>query len=133
MVCPVRLMVDVRLSEVKFTTVQTDVDLRQVKNNKFGDFSTSQLSKYALGLCNLHCRAVNTTNANEVTVRTWLDRAQGMKCKIPSHVLAERRSTLVFCVDLDHVRDMSNTFRQYGVDARFITSKTQSWSNHISY
>ena len=49
MVCLLRLMVDVRLSEVKFTTVQTDVDLRQVKNNKFGDFSTSQLSRYALG------------------------------------------------------------------------------------
>jgi len=32
----------------------------------------------------------------------------------------------VFCVDLEHVRDMTNTFRQYGVDARFITSKTQS-------
>ena len=38
--------IKVRLSEVKFTTVQTDVDLRQVRNNKFGDFSTSQLSKY---------------------------------------------------------------------------------------
>jgi len=91
---------------VKFTTVQTDVDLRQVRNNKFGDFSTSQLS-----------RAVNTTNANEVTVRAWLDRAQ-----------SERRSTLVFCVDLEHVRDMTNTFRHHGVDARFITSKTQSTS-----
>jgi hypothetical protein len=45
------VMIDVRLSEVKFTTVQTDVDLRQVKHNKFGDFSTSQLSKYALLVC----------------------------------------------------------------------------------
>ena len=42
--------INVRLSEVKFTTVQTDVDLRQVRNNKFGDFSTSQLSKY-VSLC----------------------------------------------------------------------------------
>jgi hypothetical protein len=36
-----------RLSAVKFTTVQTDIDLRQVRNNKFGDFATSQLSRYA--------------------------------------------------------------------------------------
>lgn len=35
----------VRLSAVKFTTVQTDIDLRQVRNNKFGDFSTGQLSR----------------------------------------------------------------------------------------
>lgn len=35
-----------RLSAVKFTTVQTDIDLRQVKNNKFGDFATAQLSRY---------------------------------------------------------------------------------------
>jgi ATP-dependent helicase IRC3 len=61
---------DDRLSSVKFTTVQTDIDLRQVRNNKFGDFSTSHLS-----------RVVNTTNANEVTVRSWLDRAQGNRLK----------------------------------------------------
>jgi len=96
------------LSEVKFTTVQTDIDLRTVRNNKFGDFSIGPLS-----------RAVNTTNANEVTVRAWLDRAKD-----------ERKSTLVFCVDLEHVRDMTNTFRQHGVDARFITSKTQLSDRH---
>ena len=45
-------------------------------------------------------------------------------------ISAERRSTLVFCVDLEHVRDMTNTFRRYGVDARFITSKTQSTLSH---
>jgi ATP-dependent helicase IRC3 len=96
------------LSDVKFTTVQTDIDLRQVRNNKFGDFSVGQLS-----------RVVNTTQANEITVRAWLDRAQN-----------DRKSTLVFCVDLEHVRDMTNTFRQYGVDARFITSKTQVSDRH---
>ena len=42
--------VNVRLSAVKFTTVQTDIDLRHVKNNKFGDFATAQLSRYAFGI-----------------------------------------------------------------------------------
>jgi ATP-dependent helicase IRC3 len=96
------------LSDVKFTTVQTDIDLRSVRNNKFGDFQIGQLS-----------RAVNTTQANEVTVKAWLDRAQ-----------SDRKSTLIFCVDLEHVRDMTNTFRQYGVDARFITSKTPLSDRH---
>lgn len=36
-----------RLSAVKFTTVQTDIDLRNVRNNKFGDFATGALSRYA--------------------------------------------------------------------------------------
>jgi hypothetical protein len=38
------------LSTVRFTTVQTDIDLRNVKNNKFGDFVTAQLSRYAFVL-----------------------------------------------------------------------------------
>jgi ATP-dependent helicase IRC3 len=41
---------NVRLSTVRFTTVQTDIDLRNVKNNKFGDFVTAQLSRYAFVL-----------------------------------------------------------------------------------
>ena len=45
MVCVDKVVLTSRLSEVKFTTVQTDIDLRQVRNNKFGDFSTSQLSR----------------------------------------------------------------------------------------
>ena len=42
-----------RLSEVKFTTVKTDVDLTSVKNNKFGDFSTAPLSRYDGLYCDL--------------------------------------------------------------------------------
>jgi hypothetical protein len=46
MVFHVKSQLTSRLSAVRFTTVQTDIDLRQVRNNKFGDFSTSQLSRY---------------------------------------------------------------------------------------
>jgi ATP-dependent helicase IRC3 len=35
----------------------------------------------------------------------------------------KRESTLVFCVDLKDVQQMTDTFRQYGVDARSVTSK----------
>lgn len=36
-----------------------------------------------------------------------------------------RRSTLVFCVNLEHVRDLTSSFRLAGVDARYIHSGTK--------
>lgn len=35
-----------------------------------------------------------------------------------------RKSTLVFCVNLAHVRDLTNEFRAAGVDARYLHSGT---------
>jgi ATP-dependent helicase IRC3 len=35
-----------------------------------------------------------------------------------------RKSTLVFCVNLNHVRELTNTFRAFGVDARYVYSGT---------
>lgn len=37
----------------------------------------------------------------------------------------DRQSTLVFCVDLAHVADMTAAFRAAGVDARFVTGNTK--------
>lgn len=39
-------------------------------------------------------------------------------------VAADRKSTLVFCVDLAHVEDLTEAFRERGVDARWVSSKT---------
>ncbi|ODQ54468.1 P-loop containing nucleoside triphosphate hydrolase protein [Saitoella complicata NRRL Y-17804] len=89
------------LSDVKFTTVKSNADLTKVKDNPHGDYQVAALS-----------RAVNTPLSNEITVRAWLDKAQG------------RKSTIVFCVDLAHVTDLTNTFRKHGIDARFVTNKT---------
>ena len=36
----------------------------------------------------------------------------------------ERKSTLVFCVNIQHVKDLTQTYRGYGVDARYITAST---------
>jgi len=91
------------LAKVIFTTVQTGVDLSKVKSSIAGDFQTGALSS-----------AVNNVEANAIAVRAWLAKAQG------------RRSTLVFCVDLAHVADMTAMFRQHAVDARFITGETQA-------
>ena len=89
------------LSDVIFTTVQSKADLSAVKKSPTGDFQARDLSK-----------AVNTPATNETTVRAWMSRA------------AERKSTLVFCVDLAHVSDLTAAFRRHGIDARFVTGDT---------
>ncbi|KAI9054999.1 hypothetical protein LZ554_002142 [Drepanopeziza brunnea f. sp. 'monogermtubi'] len=89
------------LSDVIFTTVQSKADISKVKQGASGDFQPGQLS-----------RVVNTELVNDITVRTWLAKAHG------------RKSTLVFCVDLEHVAGLTNTFRKHGIDARFVTGDT---------
>ena len=89
------------LSNVIFTTVQSKVDLSRVKKGSSGDFQVGSLSK-----------VVNTKATNEITVRAWLARASA------------RKSTLAFCVDLAHVSDLTATFREHGIDARFVTGDT---------
>lgn len=37
---------------------------------------------------------------------------------------AGRKATLIFCVNIAHVIELTNTFRQMGVDARYLHSKT---------
>lgn len=89
------------LSDVMFTTVQSKADISKVKKGANGDFQAGELS-----------RAVNNEHVNEITVRSWLAKAQG------------RKSTIVFCVDLAHVAGLTNTFRQHGIDARYVTGDT---------
>ncbi|KAK4126296.1 P-loop containing nucleoside triphosphate hydrolase protein [Parathielavia appendiculata] len=92
------------LSDVVFTTVESRVDLSKVKRKGkggSGEFDTDSLS-----------RAVNTVELNDIVVRAWLAKASG------------RKSTLVFCVDLSHVAALTQRFRHYGIDARFVTGDT---------
>ncbi|KAL0944233.1 DEAD/DEAH box helicase [Colletotrichum truncatum] len=89
------------LSDVMFTTVESTADISRVRSGVNGDFQPGDLS-----------RAVNTDQVNEITVRSWLARAP------------DRKSTLVFCVDLAHVAGLTQTFRKHGFDARFVTGDT---------
>ncbi|KAL2015500.1 hypothetical protein VTK56DRAFT_5355 [Thermocarpiscus australiensis] len=92
------------LSDVIFTTVDSKADLSKVKSKGrggLGEFDTRSLS-----------HAVNTVELNDIVVRTWFAKAAG------------RKSTLVFCVDLSHVAALTQRFRHYGVDARFVTGDT---------
>lgn len=89
------------LSDVIFTTVQTKADLTEIRPGANGDFQTSALS-----------RAINTNETNEIVVKAWLAKAK------------ERNSTLVFCVDLNHVSNLTAKFREYGIEAHFVTGDT---------
>lgn len=89
------------LSDVIFTTVKSKADMSKMKKGTSGDFQIEGLSK-----------AVNTIKNNEIAVGAWQDRA------------GERKSTIVFCVDLAHVFDLAAMFRDCGVDARYITGTT---------
>ncbi|CEI93503.1 hypothetical protein RMCBS344292_07735 [Rhizopus microsporus] len=88
------------LCPMKVTTVQTSIDLSDVRHYG-GDFVISQLSN-----------AVNIRARNDVVISSWKNYAAG------------RQSTLVFAVDIQHTQDLCNAFRQQGIEANFITSKT---------
>jgi ATP-dependent helicase IRC3 len=89
------------LSNVLFTTVAIKADLAKVKSGAGGDFQTTALSK-----------AVSTPENNEATFLAWRGRA------------TERKSTLVFCVDVQHIHELTATFRRHGVEAKFVTGET---------
>ncbi|GJJ13898.1 hypothetical protein Clacol_008155 [Clathrus columnatus] len=90
------------LCDVRFTSVRAKIDLSEVVvNTRTGDFNATSLA-----------HVVNTETINKLVVRAWLDRA------------ASRKSTLVFCVNLAHVRDLTQEFRSIGIDARYLYSKT---------
>ena len=89
------------LSDVVFTTVEMKADLTKVGSGANGDFQTAALSK-----------AINTTETNELVVKTWSAKAK------------DRKSTLIFCVDLSHVTNLTTKFREYGIDAQFVTGDT---------
>jgi ATP-dependent helicase IRC3 len=90
------------LSDVVFTTVKSKANLSRVKSGRDGDFQVGQLS-----------RAVNNDETNEITVKAWLAEA------------GNRKSTLVFCVDLKHVSSLTSMFRKHGIDAQYITGATR--------
>ena len=90
------------LSDVIFTTVKSRANLAKVQPRPDGDFQVAQLS-----------RAVNTNETNSIIVKTWLAQA------------GERESTLIFCVDLDHVSGLTSMFRKQGIDAQYITGATR--------
>ncbi|KAG1825879.1 P-loop containing nucleoside triphosphate hydrolase protein [Suillus subaureus] len=96
------------LCDVRFTSVKANIDLRNVTvNSKTGDFNATSLA-----------HIINTDTVNNLVVQAWLDRAR------------QRRSTLVFCINIAHIRALTNTFKDFGVDARYLHSGTPASERH---
>ncbi|KAK6507433.1 hypothetical protein TWF481_005866 [Arthrobotrys musiformis] len=89
------------LSKVLFTTVKTNISYENVKLRFNGDFNLTELGD-----------AVNTPENNDVTIRSWVEKA------------GDRKSTLVFCVNIKHAIDMTNLFRRFGYEAFYVTGET---------
>ncbi|KDN47737.1 ResIII-domain-containing protein [Tilletiaria anomala UBC 951] len=101
------------LSPLRFTVIRAKIDLSGVKlmsGSSGGDFQTSSLANY-----------INTSEINRLIVRTWLDRCANTD---PAAANQLRRSTLVFCVNIDHVNNLTDKFRAAGIDARSLTGET---------
>ena len=89
------------LSDVVFTTVEIKADLTKVATGATGDFQSGALS-----------RVINTDETNELVIKTWKAKAK------------DRHSTLIFCVDLSHVTNLTAMFRESGINAQFVTGDT---------
>lgn len=118
-----------RLCNMKVTTVQTKVDLSSV-GTRYNDFKEKELS-----------RAINTIDRNDIIVKSWEKYAGKSNCMVDVHLHIgtnkvwhlendNRKSTLVFAVDMEHTLSLCNAFRARNVEARFITSKSSSIERH---
>ncbi|KIS66081.1 double-stranded DNA-dependent ATPase [Mycosarcoma maydis] len=91
------------LCPIRFTSIKADIDLASVKiSNLNSDFATSSLAA-----------VVNTEVVNKIILKAWIDRAH-----------KHRRSTLIFAVNIEHVQELTNTFRSAGIDARYLHGGT---------
>lgn len=103
--------------------MKANIDLRNVTiNTHSGDFSATSLA-----------HVINTETLNKLVVQTWLDRAgQLLRSLLPRQpqiltrmcAARDRKSTIVFAVNVAHVRALTRTFQSAGVDARFLYSGT---------
>ncbi|TFK57061.1 P-loop containing nucleoside triphosphate hydrolase protein [Heliocybe sulcata] len=96
------------LCNVRFTCVRANFDLSQVKIARSGDFVEASLSQ-----------VIDTDTVNNLVLQTWYDKASG------------RKSTLIFCLNLAHIAHLTATFRNAGVDARYMYAGTSAKERKI--
>lgn len=108
-----------RLCGVRLSTVQVELGLGSVKLNPLSsDFSAKSLG-----------RALDTPMINKQIAQAWLDKA--CTCYRSSRLImtlrefeADRKSTLAFCVNRQHVRNLTHMFREANIDAHCIDGAT---------
>ena len=82
-------------------------------------------------------REVDREEVNDLAVRSWLEKASGESANyLPASLIvtahapasssrADSRSTLVFAISKSHILSITNTFRRYGVDAKYVYHDTK--------
>lgn len=80
------------LVDLRASRVQSHVSLDRIPT-RAGDFAVKELE-----------RAVNTVARNEMIVKSWLERC-------------EERQTVVFCVDIQHGKDLAAAFQAVNISA----------------
>ncbi|CAO0791960.1 unnamed protein product [Mucor circinelloides] len=92
------------LCPMRVTIINTMIDLSAVRSTS-EDFVQKDLAE-----------AVNTNPRNQVIVSSWMKYAHEKG----------RKATLVFAVDINHTIELCNAFIDAGINARFITSKSNA-------
>lgn len=90
------------LCDVKFSTMKVDVDLSNVPA-RFGDYASDKLSL-----------EVNQENVNSQVARAYLQLKKEFGFK----------STLIFCVDINHCKTLCGVLQKNGVNAQYVTGET---------
>ncbi len=89
-------VIDGWLVDIKGVRARTESNLDNVRVLPSGDFDQVGLS-----------RTINNQVRNALVLKTWRERAEG-------------RQTIVFCADIQHSKDMAETFQSAGVKAEAI-------------
>ncbi|KAH7104237.1 P-loop containing nucleoside triphosphate hydrolase protein [Auriculariales sp. MPI-PUGE-AT-0066] len=96
------------LCAVRFTSVKAQLDLSDVTiNGSTGDFNATSLA-----------HVINTDTINKLVFQAWVDLTYAATHK------PTRKSTLIFCVNIAHVQDLTEIFCLGGIDARCLHSGT---------
>ncbi|CUM63994.1 uncharacterized protein PRCAT00001582001 [Priceomyces carsonii] len=93
------------LVDIKFSSIGIDVDLSKVKIHK-KDYEINSLSK-----------AINSSDVNFVTASSYLKLKKKYNFK----------STIIFCVDINHCKTLCGVLQREGINAQYVTSETSKF------
>lgn len=90
------------LADIKFSTIQTDIDLSSVSTRDH-DYVISSLSE-----------VMGNYNTNLILSLAYIQLKKQFNLK----------STLIFCVDIAHCRTLCGVLQKEGINAQYVTGKT---------
>ena len=98
----VEMINDKWLCDIQLSTVRTNVSLDGISSTS-GDYNLPELSA-----------KVNTVKRNQAIVQSYIDQANAFN----------RKSALIFAVDISHINSLVESFKLVGIEAEGIDSRT---------